>query len=231
MQTENTKNSKAGGLKCNWNMVGTIFVLLLFLGLEVWNIVTMIEWGDCGVWIISMVLNFVLLPIALLIYKQKFSIFQYFIVVLLTLGLCVFVRSQVESLNMYIFQKAISNDLNYLDGSAYYINDILEEWDYDTADDSSRATYDSLCRGVMITNWEEPRNDLERAIAAELYISSFEQYRYHFYTVSGQAQVYVKVTNNRTDMRLINPTPLVMKSNYVKENFNAPYLEVITSDD
>jgi len=161
---------------------------------------------------VCMAVDCLLLLVAWRMYKKEGPLGAYAFLIVVIAGFCIMVKTQAHNLDMYILEKSISNDYNYLAGSVGYMNDIFEEWDYDKADVSSKKTYDALCKGVMITNWEEPENKLQQLMANQLHIGSFEQLRYHFYTVKGQAEVYLVIKDGRATMRLVNPTPLVTET-------------------
>lgn len=210
----------------NWRKVGLFTSLLIFFALEITEYFYAREWFHHGIGLdvfrICMVVYCIVLFVAWQLRKIEFSFVQYIVAMIITLAFCLFIRDSAHNLAMYILQKDISYDFHYLSGSAGYINDILDEWNYERADASSKKTYDAMCKGVMITNWENPENQLQRLIADKLHISSFEQYRYHFYTVDGQAQVFLKVVDGRVTLRLVNPTPLITK----KKGLECGYLEV-----
>lgn len=212
--------------KVKWNVVGAISCLVLFAVLETIEIISIITWKERGhLFIICAVLYCLLLPAAFLLYKLKVKAVEYFLTMLALLFVGFFVGSLAPQFTLRNLLGEISDDLYCLNQTAIAINDIWNELDYTSLDESSRATYDALCDGVMITDWDIPKNDLERGIADKLEIASFEDYKNDFGTAPGTAQVYAKVTDGKTDIRLINPTPLILKTGHYDE----PFLEIKTN--
>lgn len=196
--------------KQKWNMVGSFICLLFFLALGLTEFFQIKRWcfeGEHAIYsfiCLAAYSSFVLA--AWVIRKYKLSFRQYMTTILVTSVFCAVVMYFSHNMNLYILQKHISYDIQYLNGSASYLRELFVEWDYNSADEASQATYQDLLSGVMITNWDEPENELQKAIADKLHISSFEQYRYHFYTNKGQAMVFLKIVDDSIYMRLVNPT-------------------------
>lgn len=212
--------------KVKWNVVGAISCLVLFAVMEIMEIINMIVWKDRGyVFIACIVIYCLLLPIAYLLYKLKVKAVAYLLTMILLLGGSFLTGSLARQLTVRNLQGEIAYDITILDQIAIAINDTWNELDVASLDESSRATYDALCDGVMISDWDIPKNDLESKIADKLEISSFEDYNNEFSTSLGPAQVYAKVTDGKTDIRLTNPTPLIMKSGHNDD----PFLEIKTN--
>lgn len=165
---------------------------------------------DYVFFLIGMASACVFLLLVRLLKKYQVSMKQFLVLLISCVCFVMFVWGGSIKAYRYALYTDAGFDYHYLYGSASYINDILDHWDYETADEASRKTYDELCEGVIVTDWKEPQSELQKLIAQSWHVDSFRQYRKNFYTSWGQAKVLVKIEDNRATIRLLNPTPWVL---------------------
>ena len=68
-----------------------------------------------------------------------------------------------------------------------------------------RETYASLCEGIDITSWGVPKDEMQKLIAEKMYVEDFSLMRDAVYLSDGDAQIFVKITDGKVTVRLLNP--------------------------
>lgn len=141
------------------------------------------------------------------IYLRNMTLVKHLIVSLVFTAILLCCFRVAYKFDIYVLHHDFSDDQGKLEADARMLSLGLKDWDYENADVSAKQTYDALCKGVMITNWDKPKDELQELILEQLHEGSFEAYRYRYKLVSGQAEVYMKIVDDTVYLRLINPTP------------------------
>ncbi len=150
--------------------------------------------------------------------KERWSLEQILFTMIILCLLSLFANYTAHSMTGYIFNTMVEHDIVQADIVLRGVAGAVRECEAVTCEES----YTELREGVDITTWGVPKDELQILIAEAMSIDDFSFMRDDFKVSDGDAQIYVKITDDKVIVRLLNPIAEVSK--YSKKN-NEIYVE------
>lgn len=144
--------------------------------------------------------------------KERWSLEQILFTMIVLCLLSLFANYTAHSMTRYIFNAMVEHDMVQADIVLSGVVSAIEECEAVTY----KETYAELCEGVDITTWGVPKDELQTLIAGTMNIEDFSFMRDDFKVSDGDAQIYVKITDEKVVVRLLNPINEV--SQYSRKN-------------
>lgn len=144
--------------------------------------------------------------------KERWSLEQILFTMIILCLLSLFANYTAHSMTRYIFNTMVEHDIVQADIVLRGVVGAIEECGAVTC----KETYAELCEGVDITTWGAPKDELQTLLAENMNIDDFSLMRDDFKVSDGDAQIYVKITDDKVTVRLLNPIDEV--SQYSKKN-------------
>lgn len=139
--------------------------------------------------------------------KERWSLEQILFTMLILCLLSMFANYTAHSMTRYIFNTMIEHDMVQADIVCRDIVCAIEE----CSDVTNNKTYGELCEGIDITTWGAPEDELQISLSGAMSIDDFALLRDDFKVSDGDARIFVKVTDGRVTVRLLNPIKEVSK--------------------
>ena len=144
--------------------------------------------------------------------KERWSIEQILFTMIILFLLSLYANYTAHSMTGYIFNTMVEHDIVQADIVSRDVACAIEECKNVT----NKETYAKLCEGIDITTWGEPKDELQALIAETMNIDDFSLLRGDFKVSDGDAQIFVKIIDEKVTVRLLNPITEV--SRYSKKN-------------
>lgn len=144
--------------------------------------------------------------------KERWNLEQVIFTMLILCVLSLFANYTAHSMTGYIFNTMVDHDMVQADIVRRGVTCAIEECKNVT----DKESFAELCAGIDITKWGVPEDELQVLIAESMNIDDFSLMRDDFKVSDGQAQIYVKISDEKVTVRLLNPIEEV--SRYCKKN-------------
>lgn len=157
--------------------------------------------------------------------KERWNLEQVIFTMLILCLLSLFANSTAHSMTRYIFNTMVDHDMVQADIVRRGVTCALEECKNVT----DKESFAELCAGIDITTWGVPEDELQVLIAESMNIDDFSLMRDDFKVSDGEAQVYVKINDEKVTVRLLNPVKEVLrystknKEIYVEADYTGLY--------
>lgn len=148
--------------------------------------------------------------------KERWGLEQILFTMIVLFLLSLFANDTAYSMTKYIFNGMVDYDMTQADTVRRGVVSAIAECKDENGTVTCKETYAELCEGVDVTIWGAPKDELQTLIAETLNIEDFSFMRDDFRLSDGDAQIFVKVTDENVTVRLLNPVKEV--SQYSRDN-------------
>ncbi len=137
--------------------------------------------------------------------KERWSLEQILFTMIVLCLLSFFTNYTAHSITKYIFNAWVEHDMVQADIVSRDILSAIEECQDENGAVKCKETYAELCEGIDITTWGVPKDELQTLIAKNMNIDDFSFMRDDFRVSDGDARIFVKITDEKVTVRLLNP--------------------------
>lgn len=124
--------------------------------------------------------------------------------IFILLSFSVFAKYEAHTLTDYLFKSRVSTDMVLVQSMEQAFDSTYESLEEMDGNVTEMLSANGLMDGVDITTWGVPSNTFQSEVASMLGVSDFLELKDDFYTVEGEAIVYVKWENERFVIELPN---------------------------
>ncbi|MGN0495870.1 MAG: hypothetical protein ACI4GW_06560 [Lachnospiraceae bacterium] len=161
--------------------------------------------------------------------KERWSLEQILFTMIILCLLSLWVNNTAYSMTKYIFAGYVDYDMEQVDMVRKSVIGAITECKDENGTVTCEETYNKLCEGVDITTWGVPKDEMQTLIAEAMNVEDFSLLRDDYKLSDGDAKVFVKITNEKVTVRLLNPVKEVSeysrsnKEIYVESDYDSPY--------
>lgn len=143
--------------------------------------------------------------------KERWSLEQILFTMIILCLLSLGVNHTAYSMTKYIFYGCIDHDMEQADMVRKSVIDAITQCKDEYGTVTCQETYAKLCEGVDITTWGVPKDELQALMAETMSVEDFSLLRDDYKLSDGDAKVFVKITDEKVTVRLLNPVKEVSK--------------------
>lgn len=161
--------------------------------------------------------------------KERWSLEENLLAMIILCLLSLFANSTAYSMTKYIFNTMVDHDMVQADILRRGVISAITECKDENGAVTCKETYAELCEGVDITIWGVPKDELQTSIAETMNVEDFSLMRDDFKLSDGDAQIFVKIVDEKVTVRLLNPVKEISrysrgnKEIYVESDYSPKY--------